>query len=176
MAHWLCVLGRPTMIVWIIAAIAALLAATGLALYFSWANSGWLIDRRHALDKLDTLIDELDHFDTRFPDLGQRLHLQDVREVWPAQRAKVEEECSFVGWLQAGRPPETCVDRNSSALFQFARTQAGPLVWSMTQITEDPEIELINRIKAVISRDTYELRFSPPKARRLVPARRLSDI
>ncbi len=164
------------MMIWIIAAITAVLATAGLALYFRWANSGWLIDRRHALNKLDTLIDELDHFDNRFPDLGQRLHLQDMHEVWPQQRATLLEDCSFVGWLKAGRPHETFVDRNSSALFNFARTQAAPLVWSMTQITQDPDTELINRIKAVISRDTYELRFSPPKARSVVPARRLSDI
>ncbi len=164
------------MMIWIMAAIAAVLATAGMALYFLWANSGWLTDRRRALNKLDTLIDELGHFDNRFPDLGQRLHLQDVHEVWPQQRATVVDECSFVGWLKAGRPLETSLDRNSSALFQFARSQAGPLVWSMSQITKDPDAELINRIKAVISGDTHELRFSPPKARLVAPARRLSDI
>lgn len=164
------------MIIWITTAIGVVLVTAVMALYFMWSNSGWLIDRRHALSKLDSLIEELTNFGGRFPDLSTRLRLDDMHEVWPQQRAQVEEECSFVAWLRAGRPLETSLDRDSSALFQFARSQAGPLVWSMAQVQDEPDADLINRIKAVISRDTFELRFSPAKSRRVAPARRLSDI
>ena len=164
------------MIIWIMTAIGGALVTATLALYFMWSNSGWLTDRRHALSKLDALVEELENFEDRFPNLGSRLHLSDMHEVWPQQRAKLEEQCSFVAWLKSGRPLETSLDRDSSALFQFARSQAGPLVWSMTQILEEPDTDLINRIKAVINRDTFELRFNQSMERRMVPARRLSDI
>lgn len=164
------------MIIWTTGTICVLLAMTGMALYFRWSRSRWLIDRRHALSKLDLLIEELGRFHERFPDLSERLHLGDLQQIWPAQRASIVDEGSFVAWIKAGRPRETCLDLESSALFSFARTKAGPLVWSMTQIALDPDADLLDRIQSVINRNTFELRFNPKQARRLVPAHRLSSV
>lgn len=137
------------MLIPLVVIIALLVVAVSL-LFRSWSKSGWLIDRRTALARTDRFIEDLNVLVQRFPHLSSELDLSKVNDGWVAQRAEIAAASSFLAWLRGGRPSKTFENPETEALFRFARTQAGPISYSIDRIEDQPSVELINRINATI--------------------------
>lgn len=146
--------------------IALVLTLGGLSLIggfflYAWARSGWLIDRRSAIKKIDRFVDDLNVLSQQFPELSSQLNLHNMNEAWTAQHAEMIADTKFSSWWKSGRPQTTLDDSKSAALFRFARTQADPIGYSIDRVTDTPSAELVRRIRAVIDPRTGRFTIDP---------------
>ena len=148
------------MLIPLLVAIGALISAVSL-LFFSWAKSGWLIDRRTALARTDRFVEDLHVLFERFPHLSSELDLPKLNDAWVAQRSEIAASGQFLAWIKGGRPGKTFENPEAEALFRFARTQADPISYSIDRIEDQPSVELIDRINATIDQRTGRFLMEP---------------
>lgn len=132
------------------------------ALYVVWRGSDWRHDRNRSIAKTDELVEALKRFNRRFGDSSTRLGVPQAIDLWPSQRARLLQGSTFRAWLSAGMPRETLRHPESEMLFNFSRTWAAPLAWSISNATTISAGELETRIAAVIDPQTNQFRIGRP--------------